>query len=100
MYEKRGPLQTKRTLNILQLRSSESDKQKLGTAKGVKEHDNCFWDIIDPHCDIPVGLLHLIPLGLAEHIVKHIVNNINSVNVESSGCCNAREQIFGFLQVH
>lgn len=48
----------------------------------MKEHDNCFWNIIDPHCEIPVGLLHLIPLGLAKHLVKHIVNNINSENVE------------------
>lgn len=28
--------------------------------------------------DIPVGLLHLIPLGLAKHLVKYIVDSVDN----------------------
>lgn len=76
--QKREPDETRRSLNILNMRSLEKDKQILRSEKGIKEHDNCFWDVINPHSDIPVGLLHLIPLGLAKHLVKYIVDSVDN----------------------
>ncbi|XP_052076581.1 uncharacterized protein LOC127714542 [Mytilus californianus] len=75
----RTPEETKRTIERINLRSSERDKKALRKQKGVKEHENVFWDLIDPHRDIPVGLLHLIPLGLAKHLVKLILQDLDSI---------------------
>ncbi|XP_062613603.1 uncharacterized protein LOC134275343 [Saccostrea cucullata] len=75
--QRRTPDDTRRTLSILNMRCSEKDRQKLRSAKGLKEHVNCFWDVINPHSDIPVGLLHLIPLGLAKHLIKYIINDVD-----------------------
>ncbi|CAC5389903.1 unnamed protein product [Mytilus coruscus] len=78
----RTPAETQRTIQRIDMRSNESDKKRLRTLTGVKENDNCFWDVLDPHRDIPVGLLHLIPLGLAKHIIKFVLNNVGSDTVE------------------
>ncbi|XP_052067347.1 uncharacterized protein LOC127706729 [Mytilus californianus] len=75
----RTPDETKRTVERINLRSCERDKKALRKQKGVKEHENVFWDLIDPHRDIPVGLLHLIPLGLAKHLVKLILQDLDSI---------------------
>lgn len=75
--QNRTPRETQLQIQRINLRSSEKDKKKLRKKKGVKEHRNVIWDILDPHKDIPVGMLHLIPLGLAKHLVKFIVNHCN-----------------------
>ncbi|CAC5357348.1 unnamed protein product [Mytilus coruscus] len=76
LCQKRTPADTKLQLNRLNLRSLEKDKKKFRKKKGVKEHDNVMWDVLDPHRDIPVGLLHLLPLGLIKHLIQYIFNNI------------------------
>lgn len=30
-----------------------------------------------------MGLLHLIPLGLAKHVVKHVLDNVNEATKET-----------------
>ncbi|XP_063425521.1 uncharacterized protein LOC134709284 [Mytilus trossulus] len=76
LCKKRTPADTKLQLSRLDLRSLEKDKKKFRKKKGVKEHDNVMWDVLDPHRDIPVGLLHLLPLGLIKHLIQYIFNNI------------------------
>ncbi|VDI67471.1 Hypothetical predicted protein [Mytilus galloprovincialis] len=76
LCQKRTPADTKLQLSRLNLRSLEKDKKKFRKKKGVKEHDNVMWDVLDPHRDIPVGLLHLLPLGLIKHLIQYIFNNI------------------------
>ena len=49
LCQKRTPADTKLQLNRLSLRSLEKDKKKFRKKKGVKEHDNVMWDVLDPH---------------------------------------------------
>ncbi|XP_052075508.1 uncharacterized protein LOC127712964 [Mytilus californianus] len=72
LAQRRTPAKTQQHLTRLNMRSSENDKKELRRKKGVKEHSNELWDLLDPHRDMPVGLLHLIPLGLAQHLIKFI----------------------------
>ncbi|XP_069109518.1 uncharacterized protein [Argopecten irradians] len=69
----RTPGDTIRTVDRINLKCNEKDKKILRKKKGVKEHENVFWEHINPHKDIPVGLLHLIPLGMAKHLIKNII---------------------------
>ncbi|XP_078341811.1 uncharacterized protein LOC111114859 isoform X2 [Crassostrea virginica] len=82
----RTPEETKRTVRRLNLRSKEGDKAKLRKETGIKENFNCLWDIVDPHKDIPVGLLHLIPLGLAKHLLIQIVRQMDEKRIKEMGC--------------
>ncbi|XP_061186754.1 uncharacterized protein LOC133194862 isoform X2 [Saccostrea echinata] len=82
----RKPKETLRTINRLHLRSKEVDKAMLRKETGVKEHFNCLWDVIDPHRDIPVGLLHLVPLGLTKHLVTYIVEQVDQEKLKKMGC--------------
>ncbi|XP_062568515.1 uncharacterized protein LOC134230699 [Saccostrea cucullata] len=66
----RTPSKTLTTINRINMRSMEADKRKLRQQTGVKEYENPLWDIINPHRDIPVGFLHLMPLGLTKHLVN------------------------------
>ena len=45
----RKPEETRKTIERLNLRSNEKDKKALRSNKGVKEHSNAFWEIINPH---------------------------------------------------
>lgn len=86
ILQQRLPEETKRTVNRIDLRSKEVDKIKLRKQTGVKEHFNCLWDVIDPHRDIPVGLLHLIPLGLAKHLIVFIISQMDNETLKRMGC--------------
>ena len=49
LAQKRTPPETQRLLDRLNAKSNLKDKKKFRQQKGIKEHDNVFWDIIDPH---------------------------------------------------
>lgn len=36
--------------------------------------------------DIPVGLLHLIPLGLAKHLIVFIISQMDNETLKRMGC--------------
>lgn len=36
--------------------------------------------------DIPVGLLHLIPLGLAKHLIVYIIKQMDDETLKRMGC--------------
>ncbi|CAG2252557.1 unnamed protein product [Mytilus edulis] len=57
---------TRKILNKLQLHYSKDLSQR----HGIKFYENCLWEIIDPHSDIPVGQLHWMYLGLGKFILK------------------------------
>ncbi|XP_062587706.1 uncharacterized protein LOC134249366, partial [Saccostrea cucullata] len=78
----RTPSKTLTTINRINMRSMEADKRKLRQQTGVKEYENPLWDIINPHRDIPVGFLHLMPLGLTKHLVKCLTASLSDEKVE------------------
>ena len=45
----RTPRETKHIIERLNMRSNENDKKQLRKRTGVKEHDNVFWDFLNPH---------------------------------------------------
>lgn len=45
----RVPEETQRTVQRIEMRHLEGDKKRLRKQTGVKEHENVFWDLIDPH---------------------------------------------------
>lgn len=46
---KRTPAETQQQLRRLEIRSNEADKKKLRKKKGIKEHPNVIWNMLDPH---------------------------------------------------
>lgn len=45
----RFPQETMRTIERLRLRGTEESKKSLKKEKGVKDYDNPFWEILNPH---------------------------------------------------
>ncbi|XP_078318513.1 uncharacterized protein LOC111104890 [Crassostrea virginica] len=86
LSRQRTPEETRRTISRLHLRSKEVDKAKLRKETGVKEHINCLWDVLDPHRDIPVGMLHLLPLGLTKHLITFLVNQMDKTQLARMSC--------------
>ncbi|XP_056003527.1 uncharacterized protein LOC125663077 [Ostrea edulis] len=50
---------------------------------GVKEYDNPFWDILNPHRDVPSGLLHLFHLGTSKHLFKVCIDSLTDTQATS-----------------
>ncbi|XP_033760463.1 uncharacterized protein LOC117342414 isoform X2 [Pecten maximus] len=76
--DERTPVQTKRILQRLAL---NPNNKELKQQHGLKHYQNALWDVINPHCDIPVSLLHWMYLGLAKHLLKSCMNSLNKDKV-------------------
>lgn len=45
----RFPQETMRTIERLRLRGTEKSKKSLKKQTGVKDYDNPFWEVLNPH---------------------------------------------------
>ncbi|XP_055997292.1 uncharacterized protein LOC125675581 [Ostrea edulis] len=79
----RTPQETKRTVERLNMRGTEASKKPLRKDTGVKEYDNPFWDILNPHRDVPSGLLHLFHLGTSKHLFKVCIDSLTDTQATS-----------------
>ncbi|XP_078326415.1 uncharacterized protein LOC111111074 isoform X3 [Crassostrea virginica] len=77
----RTPAETKRTIERLKLRGNEESKKILRKETGVKEYENPFWDIINPHRDVPSGVLHLFHLGVLKHLLKACIEKMTDLQI-------------------
>nr|XP_034308999.1 uncharacterized protein LOC117683581 isoform X2 [Crassostrea gigas] len=82
----RFPQETVRTIERLRLRGTEQSKKSLKKQTGVKDYDNPFWEVLNPHRDIPSGVLHLFHLGTSKHLLKVCIESLseNKVSVLES----------------
>ncbi|CAG2198771.1 unnamed protein product [Mytilus edulis] len=69
----RTPAESSRILQRL----SVNDRKDVRQQYGLKPYPNCLWDVINPHSDIPVGLLHWMFLGLGKHLLKACIQDLN-----------------------
>lgn len=77
----RFPQETMRTIERLRLRGTEKSKKYLKKQTGVKDYDNPFWEVLNPHRDIPSGVLHLFHLGTSKHLLKVCIESLSEDKV-------------------
>nr|XP_022307949.1 uncharacterized protein LOC111113947 [Crassostrea virginica] len=77
----RFPQETMRTIERLRLRGTEESKKSLKKETGVKDYDNPFWEILNPHRDIPSGVLHLFHLGTSKHLLKVCIDSLSEAQI-------------------
>ncbi|CAG2217414.1 unnamed protein product [Mytilus edulis] len=78
-WEKRTPNKTQRTIEHIKI---ARNKVEIRKENGVKEHTNCFWEIINCHKDTPTGLLHFMYLGLVKHLVQLCLTKLSEQQKE------------------
>ncbi|XP_062599983.1 uncharacterized protein LOC134261573 [Saccostrea cucullata] len=71
----RYPEETQRILNILSVNNNKDMRQN----HGLKPYANPLWNILNPHSDIPVGILHWLYLGIGKHLLKSCIQDLPEV---------------------
>ncbi|KAJ8321500.1 hypothetical protein KUTeg_000950 [Tegillarca granosa] len=80
--EQRNSTVSRGILERLQLSGSKELRQR----HGLKSYANCLWDIINPHEDIPVSMLHWMFLGIGKHLLKVSFESLPENGIKIAEC--------------